>query len=143
LRLFHLGTVIGVANTHNLPEFFVPEDSRWASRAAARKEIRRIARGLYSTNLDEPAEQLVRRRWYAVTALYFPGAVVVDRSAAASGPAADGSLFLDVGPRPVNPRRVELPGLTLRPRNGPGPVAGDVHFMGLRNGRRVNSPVEG
>ena len=125
------------ANPQNLPEIFVPEDSRWASRAAARGEIRRLARGLYSTNLDEPAEQLVRRRWYDVAALYFPGVVIVDRSAAAAGPAADGSLFLDVGERPVNPRPVSLPGLTLRPRNGPGPVDGDGEFAGLR----ISSPA--
>jgi hypothetical protein len=119
-------------NPQDLPEIFRPEDSRWASRAAARGEIRRLSRGLYSTNLEEAAEQLVRRRWYDVARLYFPGAVIVDRSAAAAGPAADASLFLDIGPRPVNPRPVVLPGLTLRPRNGPGPVQGDNHFAALR-----------
>ena len=120
------------ANSHNLPEIFRPEDARWASRAAGRGEIRRLARGLYSTNLDEAPEQLVRRRWYDVAAAYYPDAVIVDRSAAAAGPAADGSLFLDVGERPVNPRPVELPGLTLRPRNGPGPIEGDAPFVALR-----------
>jgi len=120
-----------VANSHNLPELFRPDDSRWASRAAARGEIRRLARGLYTPSLDEPAEQLVRRRWYDAAALYFPGAVIVDRSAAAAGPAADGSLFLDIGPRPGNPRPIGLPGLTLRPRIGPGPVHGDSRFVDL------------
>ena len=119
-------------NPQNLPELFRPEDSRWASRAAARGEIRRLARGLYSTNLDEPPEQLVRRRWYDVAELYFPQAVIVDRSAAATGPASDGSLFLDIGAQPVNPRPIALPGLTLRPRNGPGPVPGDSEFVRLR-----------
>ena len=116
----------------NLPEIFIPEDPRWASRAAARGEIRRLARGLYSTNLQEPAEQLVRRRWYDVAALYFPQAVVVDRSAVLSGPASDGSLFLDSGPAPARPRPVKLPGLTLRPRSGPGPVEGDIEFAQIR-----------
>jgi hypothetical protein len=41
---------MAAANSHNLPELFMPDDSRWASRAAARGEIRRLARGLYSTN---------------------------------------------------------------------------------------------
>jgi len=122
---------MGTTKSHNLPELFRPEDSRWASRAAARREIRRLARGLYTTNLDEPAEQLVRRRWYDVAALYFPGAVIVDRSAASAGPASDGSVFLDIGPRPLNPRPVELAGLTLRPRTGPGPVEGDRRFVNL------------
>jgi fido (protein-threonine AMPylation protein) len=114
-----------------LPELFFPEDSRWASRAAARGEIRRLARGLYTPNLDEPAEQLVRRRWHDAAALYFPKAVIADRSAVLAGPAPDGSLFLDVGPRPVNPRSIVLPGLTLRPRNGPGPVQRDTQFVNL------------
>lgn len=115
----------------SLPELFIPRDFRWASRAAARGEIRRLARGLYSTNLEEPAEQLLRRRWYDVAGLYFPGAVIVDRSAALSGPAADGSLFLDSGPTVVNPRPVRLPGLTLRPRSGAGHVEGDMRFASL------------
>lgn len=118
-------------NAQNLPELFRPDDARWASRAVARGEIRRLARGLYTANLGEPAEQLVRRRWYDAAALYFPGAVIVDRSAATAGPAADGSLFLDVGPRPSNPRPVILPALTLRPRAGPGPVSGDTPYVGL------------
>ncbi len=119
-----------VPKSQDLPELFIPDDSRWASRAAGRGEIRRLARGLHSTNLSEAPARLVRRRWYDVAALYFPAAV--DRSAAAAGPATDGSLFIDVGRRPINPRPVALPGLTLRPRSGPGPVAGDVPFAGLR-----------
>ena len=73
----------------------------------------------------------MRRRWYEVAAAYFPDAVVVDRSAAAAGPAQDGSLFLDVGTRVATPRPIVLPGLTLRPRAGPGPLAGDMRFIGL------------
>jgi fido (protein-threonine AMPylation protein) len=57
--------------------------------------------------------------------------VIADRSAVLAGPAPDGSLFLDVGPRPVNPRSIVLPGLTLRPRNGPGPVQRDTQFVNL------------
>jgi len=117
--------------SQKLPEIFMPEDPKWASAAAGRGEIRRLAHGLYSTNLDEAPEQLLRRRWYDVAALYFPGAVIVDRSAAVSGPAADGSLFLDSGPTPANPRPVKLPGLTLRPRSGPGPIEGDMEFADL------------
>ena len=133
---------MAAANSHNLPELFFPEDPRWASRAAARGQIRRLARGLYSPNLDEPPEQLVRRRWYDAAALYFPGAVIVDRSAALAGPASDGSVFLDVGARPVNPRTVSLPGLSLRPRNGPGPIDGDATFMALRMSSPARSALD-
>lgn len=127
---------------HHLPEIFRPDDARWASRAVQRGEIRRLARGLYTTNLDEPAVQLVRRRWYDVAALYFPGSVIVDRSAILAAPAKDGSLFLDVGPRPVHPRPVALAGLTLRPRNGPGPVAGDAQFIALHISSRARALLD-
>lgn len=120
-----------IVNSQNLPEIFRPTDVQWASRATARGELRRLARGLYTSNLDEPPEQLVRRRWIDVAALYYPGAVVVDRSAAAAAPASDGSLFLDVGQSLSNPRPVSLPGLTLRARSGVGPVEGDAEFADL------------
>ena len=133
---------MSTAKSQNLPEIFIPEDAGWASRAAARGEIRRLARGLYTTNLDEPAEQLVRRRWYDVAALYFPGAVIVDRSATLAAPASDGSLFLDSGPTRATPRPVRLPGLTLRPRSGPGPVAGDTEFAGLHLASPARTALE-
>ena len=83
------------ANSHNLPELFVPEDSRWASRAAARgRRSAGLRAGSTRRTSTSRQEQLVRRRWYDAAALYFPTAVIVDRSAAVAGPAADGSLFL-------------------------------------------------
>jgi hypothetical protein len=110
------------------PEVFRPADAAAASRALRRGELRRLARGLYTWNRDEPAERLLRRRWMDVAALYFPGAVLVDRSAVEARPAADGSVFLDSGPEPAHPSAVRLPGLVLRPRSGPGPVEGDMQF---------------
>ena len=112
-------------------EIFRPGDRRKASSAASRGEIRRIAQGLYTTNLDEPPERLLRRRWAEVAAIYHPHSVIVDRSAVTAAPEADGSLFLDVGRSPISPKRTDLPGLSLRPRNGPGPVEGDMPYFNL------------
>jgi hypothetical protein len=113
------------------PEVFLSTGatSRAVGRAAKAGEVRKIGPRLYTRNMGEPVEQLVRRSWQRIAALYFPGAVVVDRSAFEAGPAADGSLFLDAGPGYTRKRPVKLPGLTLRPRRGVGPVAGDMPFM--------------
>ncbi|MBK5233694.1 MAG: Fic family protein [Thermoleophilia bacterium] len=74
---------------------------------------------------------MVRRRWFDVAALKFPGAVIVDRSAHDGQPAEDGSLFLDVGPERSNRATIEFPGLRIKPREGPGRVTGDTEFIGL------------
>jgi len=93
------------------------------SDALARGELRRLARGLYTRNLVDPPDDVVRRHLYDVVAALYPGAVIADRSARLGArPAEDGSLFL------VHARRAdaELPGLVLRPRRGPGPIEGDL-----------------
>jgi hypothetical protein len=124
------------------PEVFRPADTAAASRAVRRGELRRLARGLYTANLDEPAEQLVRRNWIGVAGLYFPDAVIVDRSAVEGRPAVDGSLFLDSGPGPRQPSPVELPGILLRPRSGPGPLEGDMEFGPLHRSSEARTALD-
>ena len=126
------------------PEVFRPtaSDVDAAARAVRRGELRRLARGLYTWNLDEPAEPLVRRRWIDVASLYFPGAVIVGRSAVEGHPAVDGSLFLDAGPAKSKPSPVALPGLALKPRQGPGPVPGDMPFGSLYRSGQARTALE-
>ena len=124
------------------PEVFRPPDANAAGRALRRGELRRLARGLYTWNLDEPPERLLRRRWMDVAALYFPGAVLVDRSAVEARPSADGSVFLDSGPTPANPSPIRLPGLALRPRSGPGPLEGDMRFGPLYRGGEARAALD-
>ena len=101
-------------------------------RAVADGQARKVAGRLYTRNLDEPLEQVARRNWSRIAAHYFPEAVIVDRSGIEAQPSADGSLFLDAGPEYTRRRPVRLPGLTLLPRRGPGPMAGDMpHLEGL------------
>lgn len=123
-------------------EVFRPEDSGAASRASRRGELRRLARGLYTVNLDEPPDQLIRRNWIDVAAIYFPGAVIADRSAVDGRPAEDGSLFLDAGPPVQNPSQVKLPGLILKPRHGPGPLEGDMVFGRLYRSGQARTALD-
>ena len=107
-----------------LPEVFpasaAPRST--VSDALHRGELRRLARGLYTRNLVNSPEQVVRRNLWDVVAALYPGALVADRSARLSRPAEDGSLFL-VHDRPGE---TQLPGLVLRPRSGPPPAQGDL-----------------
>jgi hypothetical protein len=126
----------------DLPEVFHTTEHAAASRATRRGDLRRLARGLYTTNLDEPAEQLVRRRWLDVAAIYFPGAVIVDRSAIDGRPAEDGSLFLDAGPGRRAGATKRLPGLVLRARPGPGVVEGDMPFGDLHRSGQARTALD-
>jgi hypothetical protein len=115
----------------DLPEVFLSNAaiSRKVGNAVRSGGVKKLGPRLYTRNVDEPLENIGRRNWQRIAAGYFPGAVVVDRSAFEAKPCKDGSLFLDVGPERVRREPVKLPGLTLRPRSGPGPVEGDMPFM--------------
>jgi hypothetical protein len=111
-----------------LPEVFVSNASikSAVSRAVAQGRIRQIATKLYTFNLDDPPEQIVCRALWEVVAAYAPGALIADRTAIENRPAADGSIFV-VSDRK---RDIELPGLTIRPRNGAVPQKNDRPFIG-------------
>lgn len=122
------------------PEVFLSTASTSRAVGAAVKagRARKLGPRLYTWNTEAPQEQVIRRNWQRIAALYFPGAVVADRSAFEAKPSADGSLFLDVGASRVRREPVRLPGLTIRPRSGPGPVTGDMPFM---DGLHFSSPA--
>ncbi|HVD39146.1 MAG TPA: Fic family protein [Solirubrobacterales bacterium] len=115
------------------PEVFstTKELSAAISRAVAAGELRKLGGRLYTKSLDEPLAAVARRNWQRIASHYFPGGVVVDRSAIEAKPAPDGSLFLDAGPEWSGKRPIRLPGLTLRARQGSGPAPGDMPYMGL------------
>ena len=110
------------------PEVFVSNTaiSKAVYEAAARGELRKIGSRLYTRNLAEEPERLVRRNWYHLITGYYPDALITDRTALENKPAEDGSVFLISEKKP----EVELPGITLRPRKGPGPLDTDQTFIG-------------
>ncbi len=111
------------------PEVFfsTTATSRAIRRHVAAGEIRHIHGRLYTRNLTTPVEDLTRRRAWDIAAGYFPGAVIVDRTAMELQPSGDeGSIFLCSRSQ----RIVRLPGLVLNCRRGPGPATGDQPFIG-------------
>jgi hypothetical protein len=127
------------------PEVFASDASTATAvhRAVTAGNARRIARSLYTRNVDEPLDAVVRRNWSAVAAHYVPGGVIVDRSAFEARPSADGSLFLDAGPDWRSNRTFKLPGLWIRPRQGPGPQDGDMpHMNGLFYSSRPRASLD-
>jgi len=113
---------------NGLPEVFVSNAAIAAavSRAVAQGRIRQIATKLYTFNLDDAPERIVRRSLWELVASYVPGALIADRTAIENRPAADGSIFI-VSDRK---RDIVLPGITIRSRSGAPPLESDRPFVG-------------
>jgi hypothetical protein len=87
-----------------------------------RGDLVQLATGVYTNDTTRSPEEVVRRRWLAITGHLFPDATITDRSAPRSGP-VDGVLYLAHDRRD---RDVDLPGLRIRARRGAPPQPDDV-----------------
>ena len=110
-----------------LPEAFVSHRgiTRQVSRAVRSGKLRKIASRLYTRNLVDAPEAIVRRNLWSIVADYFPGALIADRTALENAPGPDGSICLIT----ERGRNIHLPGITLRPRRGLRPLAADRPFL--------------
>lgn len=96
------------------------------SRMVRESRARKLAGTLYTVNMMDPPETVLRRNlWYAV-ALLFPGAVISHRTGLELRPTTGGTIFLTE----AHERIVRLPGLRVRIVGGPGPLPGDTPHMG-------------
>lgn len=102
-------------------------------RRVAAGRMRKIAPRLYTTNMIDAPEAIVRRNLWPIVALFCPGAIITDRTAIESRPASDGSVFV-IHDRLTD---VSLPGLRIRPRRGPAATDDDRPFI---DGLRMASP---
>lgn len=112
----------------DLPEVFVSNAGikTAVSRAVSKGTLRQIGSKLYTSNLIDPPEAIVRRHLWPLVAAYVPGALIVDRTAIESRPASDGSIFVMAERK----RDIALPGITIRSRKGAAPLETDRPFVG-------------
>jgi fido (protein-threonine AMPylation protein) len=116
--------------------FFTTTESSRAVRSLLRQgKLRQLGPRLYTKNLTDPPVAVTRRNCWPIVAGYFPGAVIVDRTALEDRPAEDGSITLSAKTKSER----SLPGLRLRPRLGKGPIEGDQPWMGV--GLFMSSPA--
>lgn len=108
-----------------------------------RRELVLLSAGVYSTDVNRTALEIVRREWRTIVGRIFPEAVITDRSAPTASP-VDGVLYLA---HPRSPRHFELQGLLINARPGLGPLATDsslpdgVHLASFARGLLENAEV--
>lgn len=103
------------------------EISSAVSRGVRDGVLRPLGSKVYSRNLTDPPETIIRRHLWELVSALVPGALIADRTALELRPAPDGSIFVVADRK----RDIELPGLTIRPRKGPPMLAdSDRPFIG-------------
>ncbi|HQS84522.1 MAG TPA: Fic family protein [Alphaproteobacteria bacterium] len=112
----------------SFPEVFISnmEMTKAVSRFAKNGKLRKLAPRLYTQNMIDPPELIIKRNLWVIISSYFPGALIADRTALENKPTADGFIFL-VAPQK---HKIKLPGITLCPRKGHAPFPNDRPFIG-------------
>jgi hypothetical protein len=109
--------------------FFATEKSDVAiQRLLDSGKARRVAPGIYSSDMRSDPAALIRTEWVRVLQYLYPGGVhIADRSALSGRPDSQGNLWVVV-PGVVRPRPRQLPGFNVIPRAGQGPLDSDVQL---------------
>jgi len=98
--------------------------SRSISKLEKQGKLIKIAPRIYTPNLNEPAEDVLRRNIFQILGHQYPGILLSHRSAFEYRPTATGDLFLTYN----YARKVNLPGITLNILEGIAPIEGDNQF---------------
>jgi len=124
-----------------LPEVFEsnPQIRHEVGRAFSKGELRRVRSGIYTTNISDPIEQVVKRNLWNIVAMTSPGAVLTHRTALLAGPTPSGTVFLSgTYARVID----DIPGLKIRQIKGPGPLPGDSRFLKLHIASQARALIE-
>ncbi len=112
-------------------------DRSRVTRQAKQGRAVQLAPGIYAIGAALPVERVARHHLLEIVGRVWPGAVICDRSALAGAEVTGGYLFI-CHPEPPRTSELKLPGVTVVPRVGPGPLPGD---MQMPHGLYVSGPV--
>lgn len=94
-------------------------------RAVKAGQLRKIATRLYTSNMTDTPEEIIKKNRYFLLSALFPKAVISHRSALEGGVSSEGAVFLTY----KYTKTVQLPGLSIRLIKGPGPDLEDTPFL--------------
>lgn len=111
------------------PLFFVSttEQSAEISRALKKGLVRKIGPKLYTSNIADTPEQLVRQSIWQILSLLLPGAVVSNRSALENRISPTGRIYVTAD----YTRTISLPGLEVVVLKGPGRIYKDMPMFAM------------
>lgn len=114
-------------------------ESRRISRRVKAGQLRSIRQRVYSSNLTDPPEQIVRRNLPLILGHLYPDALISHRSALEGGSLVGPDIYLTY----LYTRKVPLPGITVHLLAGPKPIESDRPHLGkLRLSSRARALLE-
>jgi hypothetical protein len=114
-----------------------PQTKAGLSRQAKAGNAFRVAPNVYIVGATQAPEQAVAYHRTAIINVFWPGAVLSDRTALTGGMPFEGWLFI-AHPDPARRSDLELPGVTVSPRVGPGLMPGDTP---MPDGLHISGPA--
>ena len=100
--------------------------NRQLSKLEKEGQIKKIAPRIYSSNLNESEDIIIKRNIFAILGKLYPGAVLSHRSALEFKPTAANQIFVTY----TYTKKIELPGITIRFMEGSPAIEGDNPFAG-------------
>jgi Fic family protein len=88
--------------------------------------IHKIASRIYTSNLEDSPEDIIRRNLFPILGHLYPGGVLSHRSAFEFAPTSTNQIFVTY----KYTKKIKLPGITIRFLEGPQAIAGDTSFSG-------------
>ena len=122
-----------MADTLNLSKeiIFSSSDSnvsRKISSAEKAGKLKKLAPRIFTTNMLDSVESIVKRNLIDILAWRYPNAVISHRSAQELRPTDECEFFLTYNFRK---KISDLPGITLNINEGPKAIEGDIHLNGV------------
>lgn len=116
-----------------------PRESRRISQRVKAGELRSLRPRVYTSNLTDPPEQIVRRNLALILGQLYPNALISHRSALAGGSLAGPDIYLTY----LYTKKVPWPGITVHLLSGPKPLESDRPHLGkLRLSSRPRALLE-
>jgi hypothetical protein len=120
----------------NVPDFnqeiiFASSDksiSYMITKAGKEGTIRKIAPRIYTTNLRDSAEYIIKRHFFDILKWRFPDAVISHRSASELRPTETGNFFITSN---YSKKITDLKGITLNVMEGKPALESDVNLGGI------------
>lgn len=100
--------------------------SKKVSKLKKLGRLKKIAPRIYTGNLEDSPETIVKRNIFTILGRLFSGAVLSHRSALEFQPTSTNQIFLTYS----YTKKIQLPGVTIRFLKGPGPIEGDNLLSG-------------